>query len=385
MITLMSCRYDTLKAVLLGFEKTGLQLIDSDGVQFFPSGISDDIGLYYFVPKLVRCFGISLDQAIYIFFHGMVFTSLVLALIGFFLLSKSWIFRAISSAGLFIFWVLACRGLTDVYLVQTAIVMAVIPLALYFLKKNRVTIPFFLFIFFSGISIGVSHYIRLHSSVGVLLFLCLGILFFLSAQWKKKVTLLAVLLAGILIPFLHFNSVLKERRQFFGDTYETFEPRHVFWHSIYAGLGFLDNKFGIKWDDSVIVKKVEESHPNAVYPTKAYEEVTKQEVLKFVQNNFSFVRLTLFAKLGVIFYYLLIFANIGLLLSFFYKKPWILEFMFWSAIAFNSLFGLLVMPFKGYLLGMIAFATVYGLVSIWYALEGGLLQDIGGILKIKKR
>jgi hypothetical protein len=52
-----------------------------------------------------------------------------------------------------------------------------------------------------------------------------------------------------------------------------------------------------------------------------------------------------------------------------YPKSWPIEVAFWGAIAFNSLFGLLVIPQPQYLLGFKAFATLYGVVSVDHALK----------------
>ena len=78
--------------------------------------------------------------------------------------------------------------------------------------------------------------------------------------------------------------------------------------------------------------------------------------------------MTFFAKIGILLMYLVIFANVGLVAAFFYPKPWQIECAFWGALATSSLFSILVLPTIEYSLGFIAFATLYGIVSINYYL-----------------
>jgi len=370
--------------VLAGYQETGIQLIGYDGTGLFPSGMSDDSGMYYVIPKLVRFFGISLEQAIDLFFYGMIIGALVLGLTGFFLLSKSWFFRIIATGALSLFYYSACRGITDVYLVSASIAIAIVPPALYFIRNNRLTIPFCVFTCLSGIGIGTAHYLRAFSSVAVFIFLVLAIFLCLRIAFKKKVVLCGLLLMGTALPFFHFNAVLKQRNNYLGQEYDNYASRHVFWHSLYAGFGFLNNDFGIAWNDSTVINKIKESAPDVVYPTKEYEAAVKVEFFKLIRHQFHFVLVTLFAKLGVIFYYLFLFANIGLLAAFFYRKPWKIELSFWSAICFNSLFGFMALPGRYYLLGMLAFALLYGLFSIEHAIANGVVQDVLRVLGIKR-
>lgn len=383
-MSIMPCRYEMLQQVLAGFQKTGVQLIGYDGHSFCPSGTSDDVGLYYFVPKLVRLFGISLDHAVNLFFYGMVAASFVLALVGFFLLSRSWIFRAIATIALTGFCYISCRSMTDVYLVQSSIALAVIPIALYFMRKNKVSIPFGVFIFLSGLCVGFAHHIRSFSSFAVFLFLVLGVVFMMRVAWERKTIFLGLFFVGLVLPFFHFSFVLAQRKDFFGSEYDGSSERHVFWHNLYAGFGFLSNDLGIYWNDKTVIDKIKEVEPEAVYPTKEYEAAVRTEVFKLIKNHFHFVLQTMFAKLGVIFYYLLMFANIGLLAAFFYRKSWVIELMFWSGIAFNSLFGFLALPGRYYLTGMLAFTVLYAMVSIEHAIRKGAVQDLMRIFSFKR-
>ena len=74
--------------------------------------------------------------------------------------------------------------------------------------------------------------------------------------------------------------------------------------------------------------------------------------------------------------YLLIFANVGLILAYIYPKERLLDFAFAGAMGFNALFGILVLPLAQYLLGLISFSTIYGMISIDFALHKGFLKRL---------
>ncbi len=78
---------------------------------------------------------------------------------------------------------------------------------------------------------------------------------------------------------------------------------------------------------------------------------------------------TLIAKFGVVLIYFLLAANFGLLAAIRYLKPWAVEVAFVAGLAFNALFGLLAIPRLSYLEGLIAFAMLYGVMSLDVALQ----------------
>jgi len=377
-MVIMGCRYLWLQAMLAGYAKTGVELVGFDGKSLTHAGCcAEDPGLFYFVPKLVRFFNISLDSAIDLFFYSILFVSSVLALVGFFLLSKSWAFRIVACLGMIGFFLGGYRGMGDLYLINAAIVFAIVPLALYFFRAHQKSGGLLGgFLFASGVAIEYANQMRAHSGLPVFLFLALGFFFLCSISYKKKFLLFVLLCAGMLLPKLHFRYVVAQRNKVLGEQMLQYKPQHALWHAVYAGFGFLNNQYGIAFDDDIIIKKVCDRHPSIVYPSKTYEQAARKDVFQLAREHPSFVLRTLFAKFGILLLYLFLFGNIGLLAAFFYRKPWILELMFWVGIALASLPGLIALPVRYYLLGMLAFVTVYALISIEYAICQGAIQDI---------
>ena len=74
-------------------------------------------------------------------------------------------------------------------------------------------------------------------------------------------------------------------------------------------------------------------------------------------------------------------ANLGLIAAYYYPKKWALESTFLVAILFSTAPGILVMPYRRYILGYMAFSLFYGLVSLNEAVEQGVLKRIKGGLR----
>jgi len=370
-MSLMTGRYESLQRIVAAADKVAVPFVGYDGNAFISCGISDDVGIYYFIPQLVSSFGVSLDQAINLFFYGLLFIGFFLGLLGFFLLYKSLLARSLSLVALTTLFLVSTR-LIDVYVAYVVGVVAIMPLFLYFLKREKVDTLFLVGQFFFGCIIGFLHFVRAFSSGASLLFILVITLCARAWHWKEKLLLLGVLCAGLLVPKLYFDNLFHQHEQFAQksiSTYYSAPKRHVFWHSVYVGLGFLTNDKGIRWDDSVAIEKARAIDPEAIYPSQRYEQVIKNEVITVFKKDPRFVVHTFFAKIGLLLYYLLLAANFGLVAAYLRPKPWFVELGFWTAVAFNALFGLLTVPCRPYVLGFIACCVVYAVVSINYVID----------------
>jgi len=123
------------------------------------------------------------------------------------------------------------------------------------------------------------------------------------------------------------------------------------------------------YDDRITYDKVQSIAPGTVYGSAEYERILRREVYLILRRYPRLVLYTVAAKLGVILAVFLLSANVGLIGTRIAPKPLGLEIAFWLGIAFNGLFGILVVPLVAYLLGLIAFATLYGVVSLDFAFE----------------
>ncbi len=100
--------------------------------------------------------------------------------------------------------------------------------------------------------------------------------------------------------------------------------------------------------------------PGAAYLSAAYGRALRNDVLRQAAAHPFFALRTLFAKAGVTLVYFLMFANAGLWARLRRPLDPSLERPFLLALAFSALFGLLVLPNPQYLLGLMAFAALWG-------------------------
>jgi len=365
-MNIMPCQYENLLEALSGYEKTGIPLVAYDGKMFKPAGVGDDIGIYYILPKITHSFGISIDQTIHLFLTGVILFSLLCGIIGCLLLFKRWALRFLGVIELMLVAYLSFK-VGGIYIILSSVPILIIPLFLYLSEQHK-THPFFIiFLLFAGIVIGVSHYLRNHSGTGVLIFIAIILFFYLKLRWKHKIVLATLIAVAMFTPMFCFEQLLDR-----GDLYlmnksiefEKLPRRHPFWHSVYIGFGFLNNEYVTAYKDEVAIEKVRSISPKTTYLSDEYERIVKHELALLIKTHPLFVARTLFAKIGVVSLYFILFANIGLIAAGLNKREWGLEMAFFCALLFNSLFGLLVIPNTHYLLGFIAFTTLYGLVSI---------------------
>src|SRR4051794_21384982 len=87
--------------------------------------------------------------------------------------------------------------------------------------------------------------------------LCSGIILSLLKLrgWLQRFAVIALLvLAYVSISGLAVGTVKRHRDEVVGATFSGAYPgQHLFWHPAYLGLGYLPNRYGIRWDDRVAV------------------------------------------------------------------------------------------------------------------------------------
>jgi len=371
LLTLMPSRYDQLRSALEGFHRTGVPLVAFDGNSFYGAGFSDDLGEYYLIPKLASLLDLKLPTAVDVFLGTILCASFLVGFVGFVFLFRRGLSRTVALIGLFLLFLCTFRE-GDVYVVLSSTAVALVPWLLYFVQRGVADGWFVAFASGAGLCAGFANLIRSHSGTGFMLFMAIAVLFALRCGWRSRIVLIAVTVAACVAPSLYFRT-LCDRRDAYLNAMQPARPpiqeQHPFWHSVYIGFGFLSNEMVPAYSDEVAVDKVAAISPGAHYLSAEYEAVLKKEVFSLIRHHSSFVVLTLAAKLGVICFALLLSANVGLFAAALYPKTWPIEVAFWVAIAFSSLFGLLVIPYPKYLLGFMAFAALYAVVSVDHALE----------------
>ena len=385
---IMEERLGRIKEAIRGYDETGTPLVFFEGEVFRPAGITDPVGINYFIPLVARSFDVEALEAATLFYYGIMWSSLIISFIGSCFLFRSWISKGLTFLGLVWFArILFYSG--DVYLVPPATIVALLPWFLYFSKKNKLTPAFLIFCFLSGVVIACSNSIRPQGATGMIFFMGIVIIFLKQLPEKSKIQLISLVGVGLLVPFLYFSYLSHQRDALLSQKIENYQSpaqRSLFWHNVYIGFGFLNNPMGIIYKDTFAEDKVHSISPNTVIRSPEYIQILKYEVLYLLRYKRDFVIYTVFAKIGIMLFFFLKAANVGLIAAYFYPKKRSLDFAFVSALLFSSLFGILVMPLMNYVLGFIAFSLFYGLVSVNEAIEREALNKFkAGLLSWRKQ
>ena len=382
-LNLMECRRVGLEQIIAGYAKSGVPLVAWNG-QNYTDIINDDFGLYYFIPRVAALTHTGVQAATNLFFGGVLLLGLLCGAVGFGLLCRTWPGRFVAFVGMALLARIALH-IGDVYVVSASVVLATVPIFLYFAKQQKFSPLFGAFLFLAGSEIAAANWMRSHSGTGSLILMALVVLFGIKIAPKQKAALLACVLFGMAGPMLAFKSIQNRSEAFRAENqpgYQRLIQQHNFWHCVYIGFGYLNNPYGLKWDDKVGRDKVASIDPNAMLFSPEYEHILRTETFRFVGEHPGFAIKTVAAKTRVLLTYLLVYANIGLLAAWRYPKARILDIAFWLAIGMGALPGLLVMPFAAYVMSFIAMSVVYSIVSINTALESENFRWLGSKQRI---
>jgi hypothetical protein len=372
-IRIMASRDKDLSEAVEGYARTGIALVGyNNETGFVPAGLSDDPGIYYFIPMISRRLHLDLAKGISVFFMTALVVPLVLGGWGLMLVLRSGPSRAI---GLTVLCILSCLAyrIGDVYIFEFAVPLALIPWVVRFTRKrhaNWVTAVAFLGI---GAAIGVGASVRSAAAIPACVFFIILLATHPKIAVSRTIGFAALALTGLLGPLIFFHRIAQARDSFLlnqAGVQRADLSRHITWHLAYIGMGFLSNPYvpgGVC--DEVGKQKVRAVAPEVVYLSEQYDRVLRSEVLSVVSTHPLLTLLTLAAKLGIVLVVVAIFANVGLLAAFLRPKPWGTEVAFWAALGASAVPVLLVAPATQYLVGVVSLAGLYGIFSIDHAIQ----------------
>ncbi len=378
-IPLMPARYAELQAAFDSYAQGLPPLVAAtqtdSGTVYRALGTTDDAGLYYMLPKLAHLFHLAPPEAWTVWFFAILILSFGVGIYGTMHLLKTLPAKILYFIELsFLGALIIKRG--DIYQIAPCLALAAVPLLLQSLSSEREDRALWrdaAALGTAGFIFGLAHLVRSHSATGLMLFAIILLLFGTAIRaWHKRLLLVAIVLVGFMLPLLYMNHVADMRDAFLKahqPNYHQVLRQHPFWHTVYIGLGYLSNDYGLAYKDIVAAKKAHELAPDAPYCSPEYETAMKTAVIDLLRQDPIFVAETLITKFGVVLVYFLFAANFGLLAAIRYPKSWVVEVAFAAGLAFNALFGLLAVPRLSYLEGFIAFAMLYGVISLDVALQ----------------
>jgi len=369
----MASRYEQTQEAISGYQRSGVPLVALHGQKWQPAANGEEPGFAYFVPEIVRFTHADLDHAIDIFLILLLAICFASGTAGIFFSVRNTPSRIAAIIGL-VSTLVVTSLVGDIYMAESAIVVAVVPWALYFSRQQKIGTGALVFGFFAGLGVALANLTRVHAGTPVVLFLAV-LLFAFRASVRKRVLVAVLVIAGFIVPVAYFQALVSRRDAVLekvDPSYKPIVPHHPFWHTVYFGLGYLNNDYGLKLEDESVDNKVRSIKPGVEYLSPEYESILRTEVFRFAKTHPRFIFETLTAKSGLLFIILLVCSNLGLPSALLYRKPWAVESAFWLVFAFTAAQGLLANPNPDYLLGYMAFAVLYGVLGIDFALAQGV-------------
>ncbi len=372
LVSVMPTRYLSLVHAVEGNSSIGIPLVSSVHGVLGLSGGLDDIGSYYLIPKLSAALRIPIASAIDLFYISLLTLGLLAGAWGYFILFHGWAARSIALVGLVVLTGAAYR-IGDVYILFFLTTVMAVPWILALICRST---SFWLsaYLFLIGMVIGVANAVRSHAGTAALIFLCVMVGLGLSTPRPRKWLLFSCLAAGLLLPQVFFSRLVARRNAFLVahcPEYGSLTAQHPLWHAVYSGLGFLENDYGLRWDDGLTYDKVQSIEPGTIYGSPEYERILRHQVFSLFRQNPWFVFITVASKFGVTLVVFLLSANVGLFAIFRFRRPWVVDSAFVPAIVFSSLFAIVAYPLPQYMLGLTVFGALYGVTSLGFALETG--------------
>lgn len=359
-------RLARLQSMYENFKNIGFHLLlKHNGDYSIPLG-TDDLGYFLYSTMFSVYFKFSALNGANFFYYTLTLIGIVAIGACFFSISKT-------RLGLFpivIGLIRLSMPLLELNHVYIAYFISFIPMVCLLLIDQKHSKKSFLVLgFIGGIISSFSNNIRILSALPSMIFCAIYLVF--NNSWSKSIRLSVFFFfcLGYSLPLLHFNYEIFRRNTFLKQHNISVlqRERHVFWHNIYTGFGFLHNDEGIAWNDTCGDRAAQKENPKAKYANSLYEETIKKLVFRLCKEKRYFVLTTIFAKFGVILYFFLIyFGWIGLFISWYYPKPWYIELSFWGALSVSALPGVMTIPVTPYLIGFITCTMLYAIYSsIW--------------------
>lgn len=369
-------RVKTLVNMYEVFKKVGVHFTIKGSSGYGFSAMSDDMGYFFYSIILASRLRLPILKAGSVFFNLSLAVSFFIISASFFFMKRSYLNYSIIILGL-LRLLMPLIYLNHPYI---AYVLGVSPIALVLLADSCDSNSLFMMsALVGGIIASIADNVRMLSALPLLIFYGVYLLLSHKQSLKQKIIFITLFLVAYSIPYFHYKYCLKNRDVFLiqQGVVPPERAKHVFWHNIYTGLGFLHNKENIIWNDTCAANKALKINSKAIYPSSLYEKTIRNEIFRLCKEKRYFVATTVFSKLGVILYFfLLYFGYIGLLCSYFYPKSWFIELAFWAALGVSALPGVLTLPVTAYLIGFITVTIIYTLYSLLYALKRGVLKDI---------
>jgi len=255
--------------------------------RYFPVPQGDYPGIYLYLPLL----GWLTGQSDPLGLLKVLFIGLFLPLFVFYPLLFHKLLDSFAAALIAPFLLLSCaRFLTnsDIYWASTWCLLASVPLLLLLYRRwrwgNRTLLAL------AGVMIVASFATSIRTGAGLpIAFAGIILLFLRERVWRRRlVGALIILVAYQSITFFGFRSIEAVRDA--SIDHAAMPSYHTtVWHSMYIGLGYTHNGYGLRYDDDVAFRAAKRADPNVTYLSNEYGSVMRRLYFEFLRDHPKFV------------------------------------------------------------------------------------------------
>lgn len=249
-----------------------------------PAGISDDEGLYVYLPLLCRLFGVADPVAMlrYLYIALYALTVSIYPLV-FYRLTRSLV--AAVAAPLILFGCILSMGFNDIYWIPAWGMLTLMPL-IYLLVQRwpRFGLPALV-----ALCVAASWLSSIRSQSGLPVAIAAAIVV-LARRWRwwRALPALALLaVAYISVTTLLFGAIRAHREHWLGSraSDKSEAVAHPLWHTVYIGLGYLPNNYGLHYRDGIAGELLQREDPGAPSFSALEATVLRRAFLAFARKH----------------------------------------------------------------------------------------------------
>ena len=177
---------------------------------------------------------------------------------------------------------------------------------------------------------------------------------------KKKANIgIFTIIFSLIISFsgsINFISEKIQKKNYFEINQTNYEVDYLVgaskWQPIYLGLSYISNSYVDAFEDNTTKKFLKLKNKNyIIINTETNEKILKNEVLSIFQKDKSFFFRLISAKIGTIFAWIFLFANISLVYFFKPKLENYKRLGIFLCLSFYSIFPIVAIPVTFYITG----------------------------------
>jgi hypothetical protein len=280
---MMPSRAEDLRASMTVLRQGGPLLLGRHGLSgsFYSIG-SGETGIYVYLPLLSRLLGVadpvSLVRYCYVVLYGLTAISYPAV---FYKLTGSLL--AGLAAPILLLLCVASMGFDDTYWILAWGALTLLPL-IYLLATHWPRLGWLALVAIS-FSAGWLSSIRESSGLPLVIAAVIVLLIHRSRARRVPLTLALLVVAYISITTFVFGVIRAHSAHRLSATVKQEQPAPHPWHTLYIGLGYLPNDYGIRYKDEIAAERVQREAPGTPYLSSRYVSVIRGAYFDVVDEH----------------------------------------------------------------------------------------------------